>query len=141
VIEGRVVEQAEPPAERWPMPEDLPLEVRPVWDAAVEDLGGAGRMRDSYLPQLAIYCQSVWLNAAAGESLQMDGILIEGPFGKVPNPMVKIHKDTATTILKYADALGLSPGARIRLALEQAVGMTLLQSLADAREKRDRRGR
>lgn len=116
-------------ADPFPPPESLPVEVHPIWQAAVADLGGAGRMRASFMPQLAAYCEAVYVHAQASANIHQFGVLVKGANGPVANPLLKVQKDSAATILRFADALGMTPAARIRLALEEVTGMSILASL------------
>ncbi len=53
----------------------------------------------------------------------------------MPNPSIKIQKDAAATMLRYAETLGLTPAARIRLGLMEISGMSLLSTLNQAIDK------
>ena len=115
--------------ERFPPPETLPEIVHPVWRAIVEDLGGSNHMRESYLPALTSYCEAVWLHAEASANIHEYGILVKGERGPMPNPLIRVQKDAAATMLRYAESLGLTPAGRIRLGLMEVTGMSLLGSL------------
>lgn len=116
--------------DHWPLPETLPEPLHEVWRAAVDDLGGAGHMRAAFLPQLEAYCQAVWLHAQAVAEVRARGLMVKGIAGRsIVNPAVRVQKDAAATILRYADALGFTPSARIRMALEEVAGMSVLASL------------
>ena len=132
VLEGEVVGQVEPTVELDPFraPDSLPWQVRGIWDIAVADLGGSGRMREAYLPQLIAYCEAVYLHKRASTALQDDDLTVFGAMGgRTVNPLIRIQKDAALVMLRFADSLGLTPTARMRLALEEVVGMSILQSL------------
>lgn len=121
---------------RFPAPASLPAGAHAVWAAVVEDLGGAGHMRDSYLPQLEAYCEAVLLHALAVAEVRAHGILIPGVQGGwVKNPAVTVQKDAAATMLRYADAMGLTPAARIRMALTEVVGKSILAALNESLDR------
>lgn len=117
------------PMEAFPPPASLPEQVHDVWRAAVLDLGGTGYMRDSFLPVLTAYCEAVWVHAEASANIHKFGMLVRGSNGPMTNPLLKVQKDAAAAILRYADALGFTAAARIRLALEEASTMSTLASL------------
>lgn len=117
------------PIDVYPPPAELPEAAHDVWRAAVMDLGGTGYMRESFLPVLTAYCQAVLRHAEATANINRVGLLVRGTNGPVVNPLVKVEKDMAAAILRYADALGFTPAARIRLALEEASTMSTLASL------------
>ena len=89
-------------------------------------------MRESYLPALQAYCEAVYIHAEASANIHQFGILVKGPNGPVANPLIRVQKDAAATMLRYADTLGLTPAARIRLGLMEVTGMSLLSSLNTA---------
>ena len=131
--------KAAAPVDPFPPPADLIPEAHSVWRSVVEDLGGAGHMREAYLPQIQTYCEAVYLHALAVADVRVNGIVIRGAQGGwVKNPAVTVQKDAAATMLRYADAMGLTPASRIRLALTEVVGQSLLASLND---RLDRRGK
>jgi len=132
LVEATPVAVGEP----YPPPAALPEEAHDVWRAVVADLGGAGHMRPSFLPQIHVYCEAVHAHAQATELLRRDGLMVPGANGGwVKHPAAGIQKDAAATILRFADALGLTPAARIRLALEEVAGMSLLATLDRAIQK------
>lgn len=118
------------PREEFPPPETLPVEVHEVWRSIVADLGGSNYMRTSFVPAVTAYCEAVYLHAAASANIHEFGVLVKGPMGgPVPNPLIKIQKDAAATMLRYAETLGLTPAARIRVGLMEVTGMSLLSGL------------
>lgn len=121
-----IVVQSEP----FPPPATLPKEVHDVWRAIVADLGGANNLRESYLPALTAYCDAVYVHAQASANIQRIGILVKGANGvPMANPLLRIQKDASATMLRYAESLGLTPAARIRLGLMEITGMSLLSTL------------
>lgn len=115
--------------EQFPPPTSLPEQVHEVWKAAVADLGGANHMRESFIPALQAYCNAVYVHDQASRSIHEVGLLVAGPHGAVQNPMLRVQKDAAATMLRYAETLGLTPAARIRVGLMEVTGMSLLAGL------------
>lgn len=113
----------------YPAPATLPKEVHAVWDAIVADLGGANHMRESYLPSLEAYCNAVYVHAQATANIAQFGLLVKGTNGPMTNPLLKVQKDAAATMLRYAETFGLTPAARIRLGLMEITGMSILGTL------------
>lgn len=118
--------------ERYEPPKTLPVVVHEVWRSIISDLGGANHMRDSFLPAITAYCEAAYLHAEASANIHDFGILVKGPHGPIANPLIKVQKDAAATMLRYAETLGLTPAGRIRLGLMEITGMSLLSSLNQA---------
>jgi P27 family predicted phage terminase small subunit len=119
--------------ESFPPPAELPVQVHDVWRAAVADLGGANHMRDSFMPALSAYCNAVYIHAQAAANIQEYGVLVAGPNGMpIANPLLKVQKDAAATMLRFAETLGLTPAARIRVGLMEVTGMSLLAGINQA---------
>lgn len=117
------------PAESFPPPDYLPDTVKDFWITVVDDLGGANNIRGSYLPSLIAYCEALAVHQEASAHLHKYGLLVSQEGRAVPNPMIKVQKDAAATMLRYAETLGLTPSARIRLGLMEVTGISLLSSL------------
>ncbi len=119
-----------PPPEEYPPPLDLPEEAHDLWRTIVADLGGANHMRPSYLPALRAYCEAAYLHAQASAEIRRKGMTGYSPMGSpIVMPAVRIQKDAAATMLRYAESLGLTPAGRIRLGLMEVVGQSLLGAL------------
>lgn len=119
----------EPAPEIYPPSPNIPAEVHDVWKSVIQDLGGAQNMRGSFIPAIEAYCTAVWIHVQATSQIQQFGILVKGPNGPIPNPLLKTQKDAAATMLRFAETLGLTPAARIRLGLMEITGISLLSSL------------
>jgi P27 family predicted phage terminase small subunit len=77
---------------------------------------------------------AIYRNRQAGEYIAQTGLL-EGEDGLRANPALKVEKDTAATYLRFAETLGLTPAARMRLGLMQVTGQSILVAI---REEIDR---
>lgn len=115
--------------DRYPPPDSLPEAAHRIWRSVVADLGGANHMRDTYLPAITAYCEAAWLHEQASASIHEYGVLVKGERGPMANPMIRVQKDAAATMLRYAEQLGLTPAGRIRLGLMEVVGQSLLGAL------------
>lgn len=123
---GTTVEVVDP----FPPPPGLAEEVHDLWRAIVADLGGANHMRQTYVPAVAAYCEAVYLHTLATEELRREGLWTMSASGAmVASPMIRVQKDAASTMLRYAESLGLTPAGRIRLGLMEVAGASLLSAL------------
>lgn len=122
-----VTVQAAP--EQFPPTAVVPAEVHDVWRSVVADLGGANNMRQSFVPAIEAYCLAVYTHAQAAAQIREYGVLVKGNNGPMANPMLKVQKDSAASMLRFAETLGLTPAARIRLGLMEITGMSLLSTL------------
>lgn len=86
-------------------------------------------MRASFLPAIEAYCMAVYTHAQAAANIAEYGVLVKGTNGPVANPLLKVQKDAAASMLRFAETLGLTPAARIRLGLMEITGMSLLSTL------------
>lgn len=126
------------PVEQFAPPATLPEVVHAVWRAIIDDLGGANHMRESYLPAVTAYCEAVYIHAEASANIHEFGILVKGANGTpMANPLIRVQKDAAATMLRYAETLGLTPAGRIRLGLMEITGMSLLGSLQDSLDRKN----
>ena len=136
VIETSPLVAVDAAPEEFPPPETLPEIIHPVWRSVISDLGGANHMRESYLPAVTAYCEALYIHAEASENIHQFGVLVKGPNGPMPNPLIRVQKDAAATLLRYAETLGLTPSGRIRLGLMEVTGMSLLGSLQDSLDRK-----
>jgi P27 family predicted phage terminase small subunit len=113
-------------AERFPPPASLPEWVHGRWRDVIEDLGGSDHMRVSYLPAIEAYCAAIAVHAEATQHLRENGLIVLAENGPRANPMIRVQKDAAATILRFADALGMTPAGRIRLGLMEVAGKSIL---------------
>lgn len=113
-------------------PADLPEPIQEVWRAVVLDLGGSNHMRETYLPALRAYCEALHVHSLASANIREYGVLVKGPSGPVANPLIRVQKEAAATMLRFAETLGLTPAGRIRLGLMEITGMSILSSLNES---------
>lgn len=111
-------------------PDDLPATMHEVWTTAVAEMSGNGHLREVDLQTLKMYCEALYNHAQASANIHQYGLLVKGPHGPMPNPMLRVQKDAAATALRMSDALGLNVLARIRAGLMQIAGQSLLASVA-----------
>ena len=93
-------------------PADLDPQMHEIWNAVITDIGGETKIRKSYLPSIYAYCQAVHIHAQATEHIKQYGILVKSPQGAIPNPLIRVQKDAAAAMLKYAYLLGLAPNIK-----------------------------
>lgn len=129
VVAKQSVVAVKPAPEQFPPPASLPATIHSTWRAIVSDLGGNNHMRETYLPAITAYCEAWWIHEEATANIHQFGVLVKGPSGPTANPLIRVQKEAAATMLRYADVLGLTPAGRIRLGLMEITGMSLLSSL------------
>jgi len=121
-------------------PPDLPAEIVPIWDDVIGDLcgrpsGSAIAYRTVDLIMVRALVEAVWSHTRASCILRDEGVLLDTERGPVKHPAFAIQKDSAATILRYSEMLGLNPAARVRLAVTEAAGMSLLASIGKQLER------
>jgi len=110
-------------------PPDLPAEAVDLWDTVIAELWPRG-LRPADLEGVRMLVLAAYRNRQAEAVVSEHGILVMGTRGNpIPNPALKIAKDTRADYLRLADAFGLTLAARLRLGLMQLAGESLLQSL------------
>lgn len=110
-------------------PVGIPEVAAPIWDVAIAELYPRG-LRDADLEAVRMLVMAAYRHKQASDFVNQYGLMIEGKDGvPIPNPMLKIEKDTAATYLRLAEAFGLSLSARLRLGLMQLAGESILTSL------------
>ncbi len=112
-----------------PAPEGLPESAGDLWAQTIAELWPRG-LRHADLEGVRMMVTAAHRNRQAAALVDAHGLLVTSPTGQpVPNPALKIEKDTRADFLRLADAFGLTLAARLRLGLLQLQGETLLQSL------------
>lgn len=110
-------------------PVGLPSGAVDLWDQVIAELWPRG-LRHADLEGVRMLVTSAHRNREAALLVDAHGLLVTSATGQpVPNPALKIEKDTRADYLRLADAFGLTLAARLRLGLLQLQGETLLQTL------------
>lgn len=117
-----------------PPPADLDESLHEVWRCTLEDLrtrpaGSPTSYREVDLSLVRALVEATWLHRDSSRIIHEFGTLVAGPNGPVRNPAIGAQKDAVAQILRLSDALGLNPGARVRLGVMELAGMSILQSL------------
>ena len=115
-------------------PDDLDPVLVPIWDAIMDDLGSRGANPSAFravdVVLIRTLVDAIGLHKQATERIACDGLITTSRFGEpVVNPLVRVQKDAAATILRLTDSLGLNPAARVRLGVMQLAGQSILASL------------
>ncbi|MCU1339655.1 MAG: family phage terminase small subunit [Bryobacterales bacterium] len=101
------------------MPPGLPARAQEEWVRVVDLLQKRGDL--SELDQTAIADYTLCL--ARLDNLEADitarGELIDGERGKVKNPSIQLAREYRASLMKWADALGLTPASRSRMTLPE----------------------
>jgi P27 family predicted phage terminase small subunit len=109
----------------------MPAQVRDVWSACVAEMGANRHLRAPDLVLLRAYCEATYLHLQASAMIHAQGLMTEGAYGPVVNPMVKVQKDAATTMRQLSDVLGLNPLARIRGGLLEIAGQSMVLDIRE----------
>lgn len=125
VVDSRAVCGVEPP----PDLEGIALD---AWQACVEEMAGNRQLRPVDLILLKTYVEAAYIHAEATVKIKEFGILVAGPRGPVPNPMIKVQDNAARTMRLLSETLGLGPMARIHAGFIQIAGAAMA---ADIRER------
>jgi P27 family predicted phage terminase small subunit len=74
-----------------------------------------GRLRADTREALVTYCRLADEADRLGAMLDAEGVVIDSPHGRLPNPLAKILQGVRSTMLRYGAVLGLDPASRARL--------------------------
>lgn len=128
------------PPESLAPPPSLPPEGVSIWEQAVAELGEL--IHPAHLPLLEQLVVAAVRHRQAQEILAREGLVVEGASGELKtHPMARLERDSAMLYARLCDQLGLSPSARMRLGLMQAVGQSLLVQVAERVDEHLGRGR
>jgi P27 family predicted phage terminase small subunit len=101
------------------MPTGMPSRAQQEWYRMVELLQKRGDLSELDQAAIADYC----LCLARLENLEADitkrGELVRGQRGKVKNPSIQLAREYRASLMKWADALGLTPASRNRMTLPE----------------------
>jgi len=59
------------------------------------------------------------------------GVLVAGPSGPIPNPMIRVQDNAARTIRLLSENLGLNPIARIRAGIMEVAGASMVLDIRE----------
>jgi len=112
-------------------PDDLDPALVPIWDAIMDDLGSRGANPSAFRAVDAVLVRTlvdaIGLHQQATAKIAATGLLVKSRLGEpIVNPLVRVQKDAAATILRLTDSLGLNPAARVRLGVMQLAGQSIL---------------
>ncbi len=114
-------------------PDDLPAGMAPLWDAIVAEIDSRGGVPAAYRPVddvlVRVLVDAVHVHRLAGANIADYGITVAGRWGAMANPAIKLQREAAATILRYAAELGLSPAARTRMGLMEIAGASMVFEL------------
>ncbi|MGE5500504.1 MAG: P27 family phage terminase small subunit [Ignavibacteriales bacterium] len=135
VIEPAAVEVCgfEPPA-------DLPEVAQQAWTLCVEEMQANRQLRESDLILLRAYVEAVYIHAEASAKIHEFGVLVAGPKGPMPNPMIRVQDNAARTIRLLSENLGLNPIARIRAGIMEIAGASMVMDIRERLVKQIAKG-
>jgi len=99
------------------MPPGLPARAQSEWARVVDLLAKRGDLSELDQAAIADYCRCL----ARLENLEADitarGELVDGDRGKVKNPSIQLAREYRASLMKWSDALGMTPASRNRMTL------------------------
>lgn len=110
-----------------PLPAHIPTAAKGVWERIVGELTERG-LKDTDLDLAGVLVVALYRHQQASEQIR-DLLVADGNGRPMVNPLVKVERDQANTIMRVATELGLTPAARLRLGLMQLAGQSILHSL------------
>jgi P27 family predicted phage terminase small subunit len=111
-----------------PAPSSLPEEAHDLWRVICTEVA-RHELRQGDMPLVEQLCVAAYRHRQAALYINKHGLIVETEFGTARNPMLSVERESANLYLKLANALGLSPEARVRLDLMQIAGQSLLATL------------
>lgn len=96
-------------------PYELNEEKQRIWDQTVGDLETMGVASPADSNQVAAYVEAVHLHRRASIALADQGLLVQGDKVRVVNKLIMIQRESAATMLRFAQEFGLTPSSRTRV--------------------------
>ncbi|MFA7265123.1 MAG: phage terminase small subunit P27 family [Candidatus Nanopelagicales bacterium] len=116
------------------MPDHIPDAAKPMWDRIIGELLERG-VKDLDFDLAGVLVVALLRHRQA--CLQLEDLLVVDDKGRITaNPLLKIERDQANTIMRVATELGLTPAARLRLGLMQLAGQSILAGLNQDLDRR-----
>lgn len=112
-------------------PPDLDGGAADTWRVCLAEMAGNRHVREADLPLLRAYVLAYYVHEEAAAIILEKGVLVQGAFGPVVNPMIKVRNDAANQMRYYSDILGLNPLARIRQNLAELAGASQVLDIRD----------
>lgn len=98
------------------MPAWLDREARAEWDRVVPQLAALGILTSVDRAMLANYCAAHSLAVRATREYQSGDLMIDGPHGPVPNPLLKVAREARAQARLLGAEFGLSAASRTRIS-------------------------
>lgn len=98
------------------MPAWLDREARSEWGRVVPQLAELGILTSVDRAMLANYCAAHSLAVRATREYQSGDLMIAGPHGPVPNPLLKVAKEARAQARLLGAEFGLSAASRTRIS-------------------------
>lgn len=85
------------------------------WSTLAPLLVDDGRLRADTREALLTYARLADEADRLGDQLNAEGVVIDTPHGRIPNPLAKILQGVRSSMLRYGAVLGLDPTSKARL--------------------------
>lgn len=88
-----------------------------IYIQGVEDylISKFGELKTNWIGLISMLATQYDVYLQAKEYIKNNGLLTEGKYGMIPNPMIKVQNDASIQIQKIANALTISPNAENKL--------------------------
>lgn len=120
--------QTEESIEYPPPPEDLEKAAHPIWNVAVAELAHRG-LRAPDLEAVRQLCTMALRSRQASAEVAKHGLMVQGAYGPIANPMIRVERDASAAYIRLATEFGLTFASRLRLGLFQLAGQSLTEQL------------
>lgn len=96
-------------------PYELNEEKQQIWDQTTRDLEVMGVASPADSNQVVAYVEAVYLHRRASIALADQSLLTQGDKVRVANKLIQVQRESAATMLRFAQEFGLTPSARARV--------------------------
>jgi P27 family predicted phage terminase small subunit len=96
-------------------PAGLTTGAKKRWQTLAPLLLDDGRLRADTREALVTYCRLADEADRLGEQLNAEGMVVDTPHGRIPNPLAKILQGARGSLLRFGAVLGLDPTSKARL--------------------------
>lgn len=93
-------------------PADCSPAVKKIWRERLVELEAMGLAYPSDVDSWRAFCEAVAQHQEASKQLIGEPLLVMGQRGLMKNPLIQVQRDSALTVLRFAQQFGLTPSAR-----------------------------
>jgi P27 family predicted phage terminase small subunit len=109
--------EAKPPEGRPKTPDNMPENVRVIWEEILQQLEEMGILSPIYGIPLTRYCYMVSRWRDVVQWIEENGVTVEGQHGPKTAPQVAIERNLCSELVKLEKEFGLTPATRSGLKI------------------------